>query len=417
MRADGLASPGRRTRCSAGWQGRLRSGLIPRCSSSRCTRCPRRPSPPPRSTRSSRRRTSRSPRSARRSTTRRSTRPSWRPTARQHRPGARHRGRRPGALLHRRPVLEPLQRLRRRHPPQQLGDNGYGLVRPVLFTARDGATISGHVWATVAGPGQAAGDRDHQRLGPGRRADVLVRRPDAGQGRLRRAHLRSPGPGPVRHLRPVARPERGRPRPDRRTPFYDGTEDAIDFLLSTPQPSLRAGAELQHRHQPRRQAELPRQGRARRAYNPFWQLFDPRRDRSGRPLLRRRRRVLHRPVGSARQGRGRLDNLGGPGPGRRRRSRRARALQQTIGEQGCPADPADRTTVPITKPASGSRPTTACRRRPTPRCPTRRQGAGVAGLHARPASTAARSSSAAARTWTSASSPTRPSAPRCADPT
>ncbi len=29
---------------------------------------------------------------------------------------------------------------------------GYGLVRPVLFTARDGATISGHVWATIAGP-------------------------------------------------------------------------------------------------------------------------------------------------------------------------------------------------------------------------------------------------------------------------
>jgi hypothetical protein len=29
---------------------------------------------------------------------------------------------------------------------------GYGLVRPVLFTARDGATLSGHVWATVAGP-------------------------------------------------------------------------------------------------------------------------------------------------------------------------------------------------------------------------------------------------------------------------
>jgi hypothetical protein len=30
--------------------------------------------------------------------------------------------------------------------------NGYGLVRPVLFTARNGATLSGHVWATVAGP-------------------------------------------------------------------------------------------------------------------------------------------------------------------------------------------------------------------------------------------------------------------------
>ena len=32
------------------------------------------------------------------------------------------------------------------------GTAGYGIVRPVLFTARNGATLSGHVWATVAGP-------------------------------------------------------------------------------------------------------------------------------------------------------------------------------------------------------------------------------------------------------------------------
>ena len=29
--------------------------------------------------------------------------------------------------------------------------NGYGIVQPVLFTARNGATLSGHVWATKAG--------------------------------------------------------------------------------------------------------------------------------------------------------------------------------------------------------------------------------------------------------------------------
>ena len=28
--------------------------------------------------------------------------------------------------------------------------NGYGIVKPVLFTARNGATLSGHVWATKA---------------------------------------------------------------------------------------------------------------------------------------------------------------------------------------------------------------------------------------------------------------------------
>ena len=37
--------------------------------------------------------------------------------------------------------------------------DGYGLVRPVLFTACDGATISGHVWATVAGPASSPGSR------------------------------------------------------------------------------------------------------------------------------------------------------------------------------------------------------------------------------------------------------------------
>src|SRR5205085_11128373 len=47
-----------------------------------------------------------------------------------------------------------------------------------------------------------------------------------------------------------------------------------------------------------------------------------------------------------------LDNLGGPGP-------QAGSVPgsggnaTTIGEQPCPADPADRTTVPITKPALG----------------------------------------------------------------
>src|SRR3954454_7119126 len=34
---------------------------------------------------------------------------------------------------------------------------GYGIVTPVLFTARDGATLSGHVWATKSGPAQRPG--------------------------------------------------------------------------------------------------------------------------------------------------------------------------------------------------------------------------------------------------------------------
>jgi len=34
---------------------------------------------------------------------------------------------------------------------------GYGLMHPVLFTARDGATLSGTVWATRKGPAQRPG--------------------------------------------------------------------------------------------------------------------------------------------------------------------------------------------------------------------------------------------------------------------
>ena len=35
--------------------------------------------------------------------------------------------------------------------------SGYGIVQPVYFTARDGATLSGHVWATRSGPAQRPG--------------------------------------------------------------------------------------------------------------------------------------------------------------------------------------------------------------------------------------------------------------------
>src|SRR5919202_2426100 len=37
------------------------------------------------------------------------------------------------------------------------GPKGYGIVQPVLFTARDGATISGHLWATRSGPAKRPG--------------------------------------------------------------------------------------------------------------------------------------------------------------------------------------------------------------------------------------------------------------------
>ena len=150
-------------------------------------------------------------------------------------------------------------RLRRRRPRfYDWGAKGYGIVEPVLFTARNGATLSGHVWATKAGPAKRPGVVITNGSVQAARAALLVRRADARQGRLRRADLRPPGPGPVRHLGEGAGRERGRALPDRGRPFYDGTEDALDFFLSTPGAAVRAAPELQTRHEPRAQAGPPR---------------------------------------------------------------------------------------------------------------------------------------------------------------
>ncbi len=110
---------------------------------------------------------------------------------------------------------------------------GFGIRKPVLFTARSGATISGNVWATKDGPakrpavvittgsvqapetlywGTAAALAKHGYVvltydvqGQGR-SDTLGVGPDAAEGVPSQAGQ----------------------------PFFDGTEDALDFLLSTP---------------------------------------------------------------------------------------------------------------------------------------------------------------------------------------
>ncbi len=112
-------------------------------------------------------------------------------------------------------------------------DSGEGIRTPVLFTARDGATLSGNVWATKSGPakrpavvittgsvqapetlywGTAATLAKHgyvvltYDVQGQSRSDVLGEGADAMEGVPSQAGQ----------------------------PFYDGTEDALDFLLSTP---------------------------------------------------------------------------------------------------------------------------------------------------------------------------------------
>jgi dienelactone hydrolase len=125
--------------------------------------------------------------------------------------------------------------------------NGYGIVRPVLFTARSGATISGHVWATRSGPAQRPGivitsgsiqapetlywfaaqtlakagyvvlTWDPQQQG---RSDTYGEPPDEDEGTPAQTDGR---------------------------PFFEGTADALDFFVSTsdapfrPRPSCNTG--------------------------------------------------------------------------------------------------------------------------------------------------------------------------------
>ena len=47
------------------------------------------------------------------------------------------------------------------------GADGDGIVEPVLFTQRNGSTLSGHVWMTRSGPAKRPAHCVHQRLDPG----------------------------------------------------------------------------------------------------------------------------------------------------------------------------------------------------------------------------------------------------------
>src|SRR5205823_2731933 len=108
--------------------------------------------------------------------------------------------------------------------------NGYGLVRPVLFTARDGATISGHVWATVAGPATRPGivitngsvQADEQMYWYAaqtlaKEGYVVLTFDPQGQGQSD-----TYGESVDRNA--------GAPAQTDGRPFYDGAEDAINFL-------------------------------------------------------------------------------------------------------------------------------------------------------------------------------------------
>ena len=155
---------------------------------------------------------------------------------------------------------------------------GGGIVQPVLFTARNGSTLSGHVWATAAGPAQrpAIVITNGSVQAPeelywyaattlAKAGYVVLTWDPQGQG-----YSDTFGEG--------ADAQDGFPSQSGR-PFFDGTEDALDFLLSTPgapyapRPSCTSGTS----HAAKQEAWVG--DRRSSAFNPFWSLVD--RDRIG----------------------------------------------------------------------------------------------------------------------------------------
>ncbi len=221
--------------------------------------------------------------------------------------------------------------------------NGYGKVRHVLFTARNGATISAHIWWTVGEtakrPGIIITNGSVQADEPlywfaaqalAKDGYIVMTFDPQGQGQSDTF-----GQEPDR--------EEGFPAQSDGRPFYDGTEDAIDFFYSTPKhpyvpvPSCETGTSHAQKQQERVAKGLDA------AYNPLWKQFGP------------------HVVGIAGHSYGAggvsyigqwdprvkaivaWDNLGPPAP----------SGGTGGGEKPCPGDPGARTVAPITKPALG----------------------------------------------------------------
>jgi dipeptidyl aminopeptidase/acylaminoacyl peptidase len=227
------------------------------------------------------------------------------------------------------------------------GPKGYGIVQPVLFTARDGATLSGHIWATRSGPAKRPGIviTNGSVQAPERvywyaaqtlaKAGYVVMTWDPqGQGLSD-----TQGEG--------ADQGEGTPAQSDGRPFFDGTEDAINFFLSTPAhkyepvPSCNSGTSHAAKQDRRVGAGLDS------ANNPFWNLLDATRlgiaghsyGAAGVSYIGQWDPRVKTIVA--------WDNLGSPDP------------NQPFGgsgggkvEQGC-VDAANRRVVPVTKPALG----------------------------------------------------------------
>jgi len=156
--------------------------------------------------------------------------------------------------------------------------DGYGLKHPVLFTARDGATISGTVWATRSGPPKRPGIvittgsvQAPETLYWGLAATlakhgyVVLTYDVQGQGRSDTL-----GESPDQ--------QEGVPA-QQGQPFYDGTEDALNFFFSNPGNPYKPQRSCGNANGGVGTSHAAKQNRRVKEgfdapYNPFWKLLD-----------------------------------------------------------------------------------------------------------------------------------------------
>jgi dienelactone hydrolase len=223
---------------------------------------------------------------------------------------------------------------------------GYGIVQKVLFTARNGATLSGHVWATKAGPAARPGIViTNGSVQAPEQLYWFVAQTLAKHGYVvltwdpqNQGQSDSQGEAPDQN--------EGFPAQNDGRPFFDGTEDALNFFFSSPahpyKPLKSCSSGTSHAAKQDRRAKAGLNA----AYNPYWALLDPSR------------------VGIAGHSYGAAgvsyigqfdprvkaivawDNLGGTDPN-------ANFIGRNPSEQPCPSDPSQRVAKPITKPALG----------------------------------------------------------------
>jgi dienelactone hydrolase len=229
---------------------------------------------------------------------------------------------------------------------------GYGRVRKVLFTARNGATISARIW-TAVNPAATP----HAKL-PG----VVITNGSvqadeqmywyAAQALAKDGYIvmtfDPQGQGQSDTFGQTPDENEGFPAQSDGRPFFDGTEDAINFFLSNPKhpyqpvPSCETGTS-----HAAKQAERVKRG-LDAAYNPLWAevksggigLAGHSYGAAGVSYIAQWDPRVNAVVA--------WDNLAQPDP-----NQKTGASGGGPAEKPCPSTPADRTVPPITKPGLG----------------------------------------------------------------